>query len=111
MHNRLERLTPRQREVLVLVADGLQNKEIACQLHITTHTVKLHVTHILRKLEVETRLEAALYYHLMRAAEQRLREAHKHSHAAPTNIATPPPQTHHSAPTPPGAPTHEESPR
>jgi DNA-binding NarL/FixJ family response regulator len=53
------RLTPRQTEVLVLVAQGLSNKEIAQRLSIQEQTVKNHMHRILRKLGVHRRAEAA----------------------------------------------------
>ncbi len=51
-------LTPREEEVLQALAQGLQNKEIAAQLHITERTVKFHVSAILAKLEAGNRTEA-----------------------------------------------------
>jgi DNA-binding CsgD family transcriptional regulator len=56
----LERLTDREAEVLDLVADGMTNQEIAEKLYIGLSTVKVHVRHILEKLEVRSRTEAAL---------------------------------------------------
>lgn len=53
-----ERLTPREREVLRLVADGLSNKEIGVRLHITERTAKFHVTAILTKLGADNRAQA-----------------------------------------------------
>jgi two-component system nitrate/nitrite response regulator NarL len=53
-------LTPRELEVLEHVAKGLSNKVIARALEITDGTVKLHVKAILRKLEVRSRVEAAV---------------------------------------------------
>jgi NarL family two-component system response regulator YdfI len=51
-------LTEREQEVLVLLAEGAANKEIAWQLHITERTVKAHVTSIFNKLGVTSRTEA-----------------------------------------------------
>ena len=48
----------RETEVLALIAKGRSNKEIASTLSVTEGTVKLHVTNILTKLEVNTRTEA-----------------------------------------------------
>jgi ATP/maltotriose-dependent transcriptional regulator MalT len=56
----LERLTDREAEVLDLIADGMTNQEIAEKLYIGLSTVKVHVRHILEKLEVRSRTEAAL---------------------------------------------------
>ena len=52
-------LTPREREVLRLVADGRSNKEIARALGITERTAKFHVTSLLNKLGAENRARAA----------------------------------------------------
>lgn len=57
----LEQLTKREREVLGLIAHGMSNKDIAQQLIITEKTVKTHVSHILDKLEVADRTQAAIY--------------------------------------------------
>ncbi len=59
----LDRLTPREREVLALLAGGLTNAEIAARLSITLETVKSHVTRVLAKLGVRHRTEAALLAH------------------------------------------------
>lgn len=55
------RLTERELEVLSLVAKGKANKEIATQLFISENTVKNHVRNILEKLQLHSRVEAALY--------------------------------------------------
>jgi DNA-binding NarL/FixJ family response regulator len=54
-------LTEREHEVLARVADGLSNKEIAHQLIVTVRTVDFHVSNILRKLDVVSRVEAATW--------------------------------------------------
>ncbi|KAF1306207.1 response regulator transcription factor [Enterococcus saccharolyticus] len=56
-----EDLTNREREVLMLIAQGKSNQEIADELFITLKTVKTHVSNILSKLEVEDRTQAAIY--------------------------------------------------
>ncbi len=55
------RLTAREVEVLRLVARGLANREIGAQLFISENTVKNHVRNILEKLQLHTRMEAAMY--------------------------------------------------
>jgi DNA-binding NarL/FixJ family response regulator len=55
------KLTDREIEVLCLMSKGMRNDEIAKALVITTQTVKNHIRHIFRKLEVETRVDAVLY--------------------------------------------------
>lgn len=55
------RVTKREREMLDLIAEGLSNKAIAQRLRIATNTVKGHVHHLLGKLALRTRLEAAAY--------------------------------------------------
>jgi ATP/maltotriose-dependent transcriptional regulator MalT len=55
-----DQLTPRETEVIGLIAQGLTNKQIAGVLFISEATVKAHVLHILGKLGVRTRTEAAL---------------------------------------------------
>ena len=55
------RMTKREREIIVLIADGMSNKEIAQNLNIATHTVKSHVHNIMEKLALHTRLQIAKY--------------------------------------------------
>ena len=54
-------LTPREMEIVRLVASGLHNKEIAAKLAISEGTVKIHLHHIYEKLNVRGRLELTLY--------------------------------------------------
>ncbi len=54
----VEKLTPRELQVLRMVAEGLGNKEIAGKLSISDHTAKFHVASILSKLHAQTRTEA-----------------------------------------------------
>ena len=58
---RVEQLTPREREVLALIGRGLPNKRIADDLGIAEKTVKVHVSHVLAKLGVDDRTQAALF--------------------------------------------------
>jgi NarL family two-component system response regulator LiaR len=59
--DRVERLTPREREVLILIGRGFANKRIADELGIAEKTVKVHVSHVLAKLGVTDRTQAALF--------------------------------------------------
>ena len=56
----LEPLTPREQDVLSMMAEGLLNKEIADRLHISEHTVKFHVSSIMGKLDASSRTEAVM---------------------------------------------------
>jgi len=56
-------LTPREREVLKLIASGRANKEIGTELGITERTVKTHISNIFSKLQLTDRTQAALYVH------------------------------------------------
>jgi DNA-binding NarL/FixJ family response regulator len=57
------RMTRREHEVIVLIGEGLSNKEIAQRLNIATHTVKSHVRNVMEKLALHTRLQIAAYSH------------------------------------------------
>jgi len=57
------RMTPREKSVINLIAEGLSNKEIAGRLHIANHTVKSHVRNVMEKLTLHTRLQIAAYAH------------------------------------------------
>ena len=56
-------LTPREREVLKLIASGRANKEIGTELGITERTVKTHISNIFSKLQLTDRTQAALFVH------------------------------------------------
>ncbi len=55
------RMTKRERQVISLIAEGLSNKEIADNLHLSTYTVKSHVHNILEKLLLRSRVQIAKY--------------------------------------------------
>ncbi|MFJ9363723.1 LuxR C-terminal-related transcriptional regulator [Nocardia sp. NPDC101769] len=57
---RVSALTSREREILLLITDGLSNRAVSSRLRISPDTVKEHVSRILGKLEVASRLEAAV---------------------------------------------------
>jgi DNA-binding NarL/FixJ family response regulator len=57
----LERLSPREKEILPLVAQGLDNKQIGKQLFISEKTAKNYITSIRKKLELANRTQIALY--------------------------------------------------
>ena len=58
---KLEELTDREREVFSLLARGLANQDIAKQLVVSDGTVKTHVAHVLRKLDLRDRIQAVIY--------------------------------------------------
>lgn len=70
-------LTPREREILALLARGSSNQEIATELVISERTARTHVSNILRKLDLRSRTQAALW-------------ASKHGLAAPDSTAADP---------------------
>jgi DNA-binding NarL/FixJ family response regulator len=57
----LESLTPREREVLQLLANGLDNREAAARLHVSPRTHRNHMANILAKLRVHSQLQALLF--------------------------------------------------
>jgi DNA-binding NarL/FixJ family response regulator len=57
----LRQLTPRELEVLKLIAQGLSNDEIAGTLFLSEATVKTHVNHLLSKLELRDRAQAIVF--------------------------------------------------
>jgi DNA-binding NarL/FixJ family response regulator len=56
-------MTKREREIILLITDGLSNKEISSQLSIATYTVKSHVHNIMEKLALHSRLQIAKFSH------------------------------------------------
>ena len=57
----IQSLTPRERDIIKLLAEGLPNKMIARRLNITESTVKVHVKHLLKKMKLKSRVEAAVW--------------------------------------------------
>ncbi|MEE8728350.1 MAG: two-component system response regulator NarL [Rahnella inusitata] len=57
----IQSLTPRERDIIKLIAEGLPNKMIARRLNITESTVKVHVKHLLKKMKLKSRVEAAVW--------------------------------------------------
>ncbi|MDF2924292.1 MAG: LuxR family transcriptional regulator [Paenibacillaceae bacterium] len=62
-HNDGEGFTVREKEVLLLIADGKSNKEISDELHISIKTVKTHVSNLLMKCALDDRTQLAIYAH------------------------------------------------
>ena len=60
-------LTPREWEILALLAGGFRNKEISARLSVSENTIKSHVAAIYRKLRVNTRVGATLYFQQVRS--------------------------------------------
>ena len=57
----LPELTDRENEILKLIADGLTNRQISCNLSISESTVENHIHHIYEKLGISNRVQAATY--------------------------------------------------
>ncbi len=60
-HGKYDTLTPREREILDLIADGRHNKEIALALGISEKTVRVHCSHLFQRLGVTDRTQAAVW--------------------------------------------------
>jgi DNA-binding NarL/FixJ family response regulator len=71
---RLDSLTPREREILALMAEGMDNREVAARLSVSYATVRSHVRHLLGKLGARSKLEA-----VVRAADWGLPERGRYS--------------------------------
>lgn len=69
---RVGELTPQQYRILLMLGDGLLNKQIAWELDITEATVKAHMTAIMRKLEVNNRTQAVTLFNRLNVARQEL---------------------------------------
>ena len=59
--DKIEMLTRREKEVLIKIANGMINKEIANSLHISERTVKNHISNIFKKIDVSDRTQAAVF--------------------------------------------------
>jgi DNA-binding NarL/FixJ family response regulator len=57
------RMTKREREIIVLIAEGMSNKEIAQRLTLSSYTVKSHIHNILEKMALHSRLQIATHFH------------------------------------------------
>jgi FixJ family two-component response regulator len=71
LRERYQRLTPREREVMALVVDGLLNKQIAGNLSTTEATVKFHRAHIMDKMRAETLVDLVRFAGKLDAAKSR----------------------------------------
>lgn len=69
---RIQSLTPQQFRVLMMVAEGLLNKQIAYELDVSEATIKAHVTAIFRKLGVQNRTQAVLAIKALNIDEKRV---------------------------------------
>ena len=71
----MEQLTKSEREIAILVMEGLTNKEIASKLFISVHTVKANLEHIYEKLAISNRILLAIY--VLKAIELKDRDVSK----------------------------------
>ena len=69
---RLARLTPQERRILHLIADGMTNRQIAREMHLAEKTIKNYVSNLLTKLGMERRTEAAVFATRLELAGQQI---------------------------------------
>jgi DNA-binding NarL/FixJ family response regulator len=69
---RLARLTPQERRILHLIADGMTNRQIAREMHLAEKTIKNYVSNLLNKLGMERRTEAAVFATKLELAGQHI---------------------------------------
>ena len=72
---RLARLTPQERRILHLIADGMTNRQIAREMHLAEKTIKNYVSNLLTKLGMERRTEAAVFATKLELAGQHVERA------------------------------------
>lgn len=64
------KLTRRERDVLLLIVKGLNNKQIARELNLSVHTTKHHVSRLFDRIDVVSRLQAAMWWYMHEGAKQ-----------------------------------------
>jgi DNA-binding CsgD family transcriptional regulator len=74
--------TPRERELMMLIARGLQNKNIAYELKISENTVRAHIGNIMRKYRLHNRTQIAIIFALQAAPRSLRRDLAKEGHPA-----------------------------
>jgi DNA-binding NarL/FixJ family response regulator len=78
VRNRLNRLTPRERQVLYWLARGATNRQIGTALDVKPRTIEKHVERILAKLDIENRTQAALLAQELRRKGLLRRSTYRH---------------------------------
>ncbi|MBB4371564.1 DNA-binding CsgD family transcriptional regulator [Bradyrhizobium sp. cir1] len=76
--------TPRERELMMLIARGLQNKNIAYELKISENTVRAHIGNIMRKYRLQNRTQIAIIYALKTAPLSLRRDLTRNGAGPPT---------------------------